>query len=59
LAKEFDARHVRTQAAFDRVLATTTPGDWAEDRVHPNLPGHAVIAQAFLAVIGWHEPTGS
>ena len=56
LAAEFDARHVRTQEAFDRVLATTSPGRWADDRVHPNLPGHAVIAQAFLATIGWRPP---
>lgn len=53
LATEFDAIPVRTQDAFDRVLASTTPEDWADDRVHPNLPGHAVLAQAFLAAIGW------
>ncbi len=53
LAAEFDAVNVQTQAAFDRALATTTPGDWADDRIHPNLAGHAVIAQAFLRAIGW------
>lgn len=53
LATEFDAVLVRTQDAFDRVLASTTPADWADDRVHPNLAGHAVIAQAFLTAIGW------
>ena len=26
--------------------------DWADDRIHPNLAGHAVIARAFLDVIG-------
>jgi lysophospholipase L1-like esterase len=52
LAAEFDAVHVPTQEAFDRVLASTSPQDWADDRVHPNLPGHAVIARAFLAAIG-------
>jgi lysophospholipase L1-like esterase len=52
LAKEFGARHVPTQAAFDRVLATTRPDEWAGDRIHPNLAGHAVIARAFLEVIG-------
>lgn len=52
LAGEFEALHVKTQEAFNAALATTTPGDWADDRVHPNLPGHAVIAQAFLDVIG-------
>ncbi len=53
LAAEFGAVNVQTQAAFDRVLETTTPGDWADDRIHPNLAGHAVIAQAFLRAIGW------
>jgi lysophospholipase L1-like esterase len=51
LAAEFDAVHVPTQEAFDRVLAHTTPADWADDRIHPNLPGHAVIARAFLDAI--------
>ncbi|WP_435135078.1 SGNH/GDSL hydrolase family protein [Actinacidiphila sp. bgisy144] len=43
---------IDVQAAFDRVLAHTAPADWAGDRVHPVLAGHAVIARAFLAVIG-------
>jgi len=53
LAEEFGAVNVRTQAAFDRVLQTTDSIDWAHDRVHPNLAGHAVIAQAFLRALGW------
>lgn len=57
LAAEFDAVHVPTQGAFDRVLATTSAGQWAHDRIHPNLPGHAVIAQALLAAIGWRLPS--
>ncbi|HCT79415.1 MAG TPA: GDSL family lipase [Micromonosporaceae bacterium] len=52
LAGEFDAVHVRTQQAFDRVLAVTQPLDWADDRIHPNVAGHAVIAQAYLDAIG-------
>ncbi|GIG02402.1 SGNH/GDSL hydrolase family protein [Catellatospora citrea] len=52
LAKDFGALHVPVQAAFDRVLASTVPADWAHDRIHPNLAGHAVIARAFLDVIG-------
>ncbi len=51
LAVEFGAVNVRTQKAFDLVLESTSPADWADDRVHPNLPGHAVIAQAFLRAI--------
>jgi lysophospholipase L1-like esterase len=52
LAEEFDAVHVKTQQAFNAVLAVTAPQEWAEDRIHPNLPGHAVIAGAFLEAIG-------
>ncbi|WP_431976217.1 SGNH/GDSL hydrolase family protein [Micromonospora haikouensis] len=52
VAKDFDAVHVATQAAFDRVLAHSPSSRWADDRVHPGLPGHAVIADAFLAAIG-------
>ncbi len=51
LAADFGARHVAVQAAFDRVLASTTPADWADDRIHPNLAGHAVIARAFLETL--------
>jgi len=52
LAKEFDAIHVRTQQAFDRALTTTAETDWADDRIHPNLPGHAIIADAYLEALG-------
>jgi lysophospholipase L1-like esterase len=52
LAAEFGALHVPVQAAFDRALTSTTSEDWAHDRIHPNLAGHAVIARAFLDVIG-------
>ena len=53
LAVEFDAPLVRTQAAFDAALATTTPEAWAGDQIHPNAPGHAVIALVFLRTIGF------
>lgn len=53
LAVEFDAIHVPTQNAIDAALASTSPDDWAADRIHPNLEGHAVIALAFLRAIGW------
>ncbi|PWR12196.1 GDSL family lipase [Micromonospora acroterricola] len=52
LAAEFDAVHVPTQAAFDRVLAVSPAKRWADDRVHPHLPGHAVLADAFLTALG-------
>ncbi|WP_405111936.1 SGNH/GDSL hydrolase family protein [Micromonospora sp. NBC_01405] len=51
LAKDFDAVHVATQAAFDRVLRHSPSSRWADDRVHPGLPGHAVIADAFLTAL--------
>lgn len=50
VARERQLPLVDVQAAFDRVLAHTVPADWARDRVHPGLPGHAVIARAFLGV---------
>jgi lysophospholipase L1-like esterase len=53
LAQEYDARFVDTQAAFDAVLATTEPADWAPDQIHPNGPGNAVIARALLRAIGF------
>jgi lysophospholipase L1-like esterase len=52
LAAEFGAVHVQTQRAFDQVLTWSDPDDWADDRIHPNLPGHAVLADAFLQAIG-------
>ena len=53
LANEFNAINVRTQEAFDTALQHSEPGDWAADRIHPNLAGHAVIAQAFLRAISF------
>lgn len=53
IAADFGALDVRTQEAFDVALRSTSPADWAEDRVHPNTPGHAIIAMAFLRVIGF------
>lgn len=52
LAVEFGAVHVASQAAFDAVLAVSKPDDWAADRIHPDLPGHAVLADAYLTAIG-------
>jgi lysophospholipase L1-like esterase len=53
LAEEFRAVHVRTQDAFDAVLQHSESTAWAADRIHPNLAGHAVIAQAFLNAVGF------
>jgi lysophospholipase L1-like esterase len=51
IAADYGALLVRTQAAFDAALATTTPQEWAEDQIHPNAPGHAIIGLAFLKAI--------
>jgi len=51
LAEEFDALHVPMQAVFDAALESTRSEDWADDRIHPNLAGHALIADAFLKVL--------
>ena len=53
LAEEFGAVSVRTQDAFDQVLAEQPSEFWADDRVHPFPYGHAVIARAFLRAIGY------
>ena len=53
LATTFGATLVQTQAAFDAALEHTAPSDWADDKIHPNQPGHAIIALAFLRVIGF------
>jgi lysophospholipase L1-like esterase len=50
LAKEFDAKVVPTQEAYDEALKFTSATFWADDQIHPNAPGHAIIAQAFLRV---------
>jgi lysophospholipase L1-like esterase len=55
LAAESDAVLVRTQAAFDEAIAAQPPSFWAADRVHPNTPGHAVIARAWLRAIGYGD----
>lgn len=55
LAGEFGAVLVRTQAAFDEAIQGKPPSFWAADRVHPGLPGHAVIARAFLRATGYGD----
>ena len=52
VAEEVDATFIDVQGAFDRVLMHSDSADWAEDRVHPNQPGHAVIALEFLRAFG-------
>jgi len=51
LAKRYSAILVDTQATFDEVLTELHPMVLAEDRVHPNLSGHMILAQAFLKAV--------
>jgi lysophospholipase L1-like esterase len=51
LAQEFGAVVVHTQAAFDETLSHVSSSYWAADRIHPNSPGHALIALAFLRAL--------
>jgi lysophospholipase L1-like esterase len=53
LAGELFIPVVKLQDAFDTALKYTTPTFWSDDQFHPNGPGHAVIAQAFLRVVGY------
>jgi lysophospholipase L1-like esterase len=52
LAPEYEAILIDTQAAFDAALQHTTPADWADDQIHPNGPGHAILALAVLRAVG-------
>lgn len=53
LAAEYDAILVDTQPAFDRYMEHNSPLALCGDRVHPSLPGHAILAKAFLNGIGF------
>jgi len=53
IAEEFGAIGIRTQEAFDRALASQPASAWADDQIHPGLPGHAIIALAYLRAIGF------
>lgn len=53
IAEEFGAINIRTQEAFDLALKSTQPSDWADDRIHPNTQGHAIIALEFLRALGF------
>jgi lysophospholipase L1-like esterase len=56
LAGEFDAVFVDLQEAFDVFMDHRPTQSLCGDRVHPNLPGHAVIARAFLQSVGMSMP---
>jgi lysophospholipase L1-like esterase len=53
IAHDCQAIFISVQQAFNTVLQHTTPADWSEDQVHPNQPGHMVIALEWLRAIGF------
>lgn len=53
LAAKHGAILVDTQAAFDRFTEHYHANAIAWDRVHPQLPGHMVIARAWLDAVGY------
>jgi lysophospholipase L1-like esterase len=53
VAAAHDAILVDTQSNFDRILRWTDPLDLALDRIHLNLPGHMILARAFLQQINF------
>lgn len=55
LAERHRALLVRTQEAFDHGLKAQPKGYWADDRVHPGAPGHALIARAWLGEVGYGD----
>jgi len=53
IAKQKGAILVDTQAAFNKVLKHLPSEILAWDRVHPGLPGHTILARAFLDGVGF------
>lgn len=54
LAKEFDARLIRTNDAFDSAVAARPGALWTtQDGVHPNAEGHTLMALEFLKLADW------
>ena len=51
LSIEYKTIFVDTQKGFDRYLANHSPYSLSDDKVHPNLIGHKIIANSFLEAI--------
>ncbi len=55
ICKRIGAKHgiivIDTQAAFNEALKHYHSSFFAWDRVHPNVPGHCVLARAFLKAV--------
>lgn len=53
IAEKEDAIFIDIQAEFNKMLEYYYSGEFAADRVHPNITGHMMIARAFLNAIGY------
>jgi lysophospholipase L1-like esterase len=53
LAKKYRAILVDTQLAFDNATRHVHPAALSGDRIHPNQPGHMIIARSFLNATGY------
>lgn len=51
LAREFDARFVAFQGAFDQALRRAPAEHWAPDGVHPSPAGHLLMARTWLEAV--------
>ena len=51
VAKEVEAIFVDTQNVFDHYLEVQHSMSLSADRIHPNITGHLLIAQAFLCAV--------
>ena len=52
LAAEFNAPFIDVQKGYDAMMESIDPVEIAADRIHPDFPGHAMIAGLFLKEIG-------
>lgn len=52
LAREFGALFIPLDGIFARACAIQPPEVWAADGIHPDPPGRALIAQAWLRAVG-------
>ncbi len=50
IAKAFDAHFIDTQSVFDAYMEKADASTLADDRIHPNIIGHTLIAREYLRV---------
>ncbi len=53
LSDEFNTIFVDTQKGFDNYLTRHSSNTLSDDKVHPNLKGHKIIADSFLETVGF------